>query len=101
MLWWFGAKVLALTLAVPVIAWGHLRDKATKARRDPFCLHCGWTLNGLPQEGNCPECGRAFKMQVVEMFRRDPAWVIAYWRSAHKPPPVDLFNAAHPDSTVG
>jgi len=34
-------------------------------------------------------------MRVVEMFRRDPQWVIAYWRNSGKPPPVELFEATH------
>ena len=94
---WLGMKTLVLTLAVPVLAWGHLRQRAIQARTDDFCSHCGWTLQGLPEEGRCPECGRPYRIKIVRMFRRDPQWVIAYWQSSGKPPPQDVFEKHHPD----
>lgn len=27
----------------------------------PYCAECGYELTGLPAEGECPECGTAFK----------------------------------------
>ena len=92
---WVGLKVLLLTILAPVAMWEHLRHKVIRARADPFCIHCGWTLRGLPDEGNCPECGRTYSMKVVQMFRQDPQWVIAYWRSSGKPPGAEVFNAQH------
>lgn len=28
-----------------------------RRRTDPHCSHCGFSLQGLPQDGKCPECG--------------------------------------------
>lgn len=92
---WVGLKVPLLTSVAILAVWEHLRHKAIRARDDPFCIHCGWTLRGLPDEGNCPECGRKYSMKVVQMFRQDPQWVIAYWRSSGKPPGVEVFDAQH------
>ena len=92
---WVGLKLLLLTILAPVATWEHLRHKAIRGRADLFCIHCGWTLRGLPDEGNCPECGRTYSMRVVQMFRQDPQWVIAYWRSSGKPPGGEEFDAQH------
>ena len=93
--WWIVFRLFLVVTPIPLLFLDYFRFKAIRARTDPFCIHCGYTLQGLPQEGTCPECGRRYRMPVVEMFRRDPQWVIAYWRNAGKPPPVDLFDAAH------
>ena len=99
-LFYMGIKLLVLTLLLPVLAWDHYRQRAIRARPDPFCPHCGWTLTGLPQEGRCPECGEPYRAAVVEMYRRDPQWVRAYWEFDRRPPPVRAFNAAHPQSPL-
>ncbi len=31
-----------------------------RPRTDPHCGHCGFSLQGLPGEGKCPECGTAY-----------------------------------------
>jgi len=90
-----GGQLLFLVLAVPLFFWENLRDRLIRLRTDPFCIHCGWTLAGLPEEGRCPECGEPYRLNVVEMFRQDPQWVIAYWKFAGKAPTVELFNSRH------
>jgi hypothetical protein len=52
---------LVLTLLVPVLTWDHFRQRAIRARADPFCPHCGGTLIGLPGEGRCPGCGAQYR----------------------------------------
>ena len=39
---------------------------------------------------------QAYRMKIVEMYRRDPQWVRAYWQFDGRPPSVDAFNRAHP-----
>lgn len=85
-LFWLELKLILLTVAVPVVFWEHYRNRLIRARSDPFCVHCGWTLVGLPDEGKCPECGRPYRMKVVTMFRADPRWVMSYWTFAGRPP---------------
>src|SRR3954447_19578537 len=41
---------------------------------DVLCESCGYTLNGLPEGGNCPECGQPIVRSTVEDRREPPAW---------------------------
>jgi len=41
---------------------------------DVLCEKCGYTLNGLPATGRCPECGAEIDLSVSRRFRRDPPW---------------------------
>jgi hypothetical protein len=93
---WLGVRILLLWLIVPFVAWGHLRLKAMHRRPDPYCVHCGYTLLGMPEEGKCPECGKPFRMKVIDMFRRDPQWVMAWWRFNGRPPSIESFESGHP-----
>lgn len=43
------------------------------AESDLLCEGCGYTLNGLPREGNCPECGRPIVQSIGE-HRVLPVW---------------------------
>lgn len=92
---WLGIRIVTAWVILPPIAWGSLRRKVMRLRADPYCPHCGYTLIGLPEEGKCPECGRPFRMTVVEMFRRDPQWVMAWWRLSGRPPTVERFEQGH------
>jgi hypothetical protein len=41
---------------------------------DLLCENCGYMLNGLPADGNCPECGSTIDLSVSERFRQPSAW---------------------------
>jgi len=62
--------------------------EAVRLRRDPFCIHCGYNLNGLPDGHRCPECGRPYSWAVIAEYRKDPNWFIQRWRERRKLPEV-------------
>jgi hypothetical protein len=76
MFWWFGFKGIIWALAVPVVLLADVVRRATSARKDPFCIHCGYALTGLAEQGRCPECGSGYSRQLIEEYRRYPAWFI-------------------------
>jgi hypothetical protein len=44
------------------------------AETDVLCEGCGYTLNGLPETSNCPECGRPIAQSVDPSLRAPPVW---------------------------
>lgn len=57
------------------------------ADTDLLCERCGYRLNGLPDSGNCPECGTPVADSTIASPRRLPAWedpsvgsVLQRWR---------------------
>ena len=58
----------ALGMMIPPLAWYIAMDVWAEARvRRPFdaaegrlCTECGYSLRGLGDDGDCPECGTAF-----------------------------------------
>src|SRR2546430_16884981 len=42
--------------------------------RSTLCEGCGYTLDGLPDESNCPECGRPISESTSLERRRLPEW---------------------------
>lgn len=71
-----GAKVLVFSVACAVALAGYVMRRAARARREPFCIHCGYNLSGLPDHHRCPECGAAYSWKVIAEYRRDPQWFI-------------------------
>ena len=43
------------------------------AESDILCEGCGYTLNGLPEDGRCPECGKPVA-ESIDAARTAPAW---------------------------
>ena len=41
---------------------------------DLLCEQCGYTLNGLSETGNCPECGTPVAFSTSQTGRTLPAW---------------------------
>jgi len=90
---YLGIKFTALAVAIPVALSGWAIRSAVRARRDPFCIHCGQCLLGLPAVYTCPECGRPYDVAMVEEYRRDPQWFVQRWRMQYALP-------AAPDAQV-
>ncbi|MBV8781632.1 MAG: hypothetical protein JO353_09560 [Phycisphaerae bacterium] len=44
------------------------------AESDLLCEFCGYTLNGLPANGNCPECGNPVELSDSATPRVPSAW---------------------------
>src|SRR5205809_126206 len=54
------------------------------AETDLLCEGCGYTLNGLPQCGNCPECGKPISESIGGQ-RVPPDWERAHdWRQRNR-----------------
>jgi len=47
------------------------------AEHDLLCEGCGYTLNGLPDYSNCPECGKPIAESTGVGRREPPAWETA------------------------
>jgi len=89
--WW---KLIVFTVAIPIGALLKSAKKIVAARKDPFCIHCGYGLTGLPDNYTCPECGRAYRFSVIEEYRRDPQWFIERYRKHQGMPMRDVpFDA--------
>ena len=43
------------------------------AESDLLCEGCGYTLSGLPEHSNCPECGKPIA-ESARLHRTGPAW---------------------------
>ena len=39
-----------------------------------MCETCGYTLDGLTDDGNCPECGQSVRLSRLDDGRTAPAW---------------------------
>ena len=57
--------------AIPIIRKGRF-ERVVRALGYEVCLHCGYSLWGLPEQHTCPECGTAYSK---DMLRREwPLW---------------------------
>lgn len=89
-----GFKLLLLVIAIAASLAGIGIRAAAKARTEPFCIHCGYNLTGLPDAYRCPECGRSYTWPAINEYRRDPQWFIErYYLSKRLPPPAAPFAA--------
>jgi hypothetical protein len=58
------------------------------AETDLLCEGCGYTLNGLPESGNCPECGKPIAESIGSQ-RILPAWEVqsdrrSFWATTYQ-----------------
>jgi hypothetical protein len=83
--------LLALGGGITIVLWA-VRN-AINTRTDLFCIHCGYNLDGLTDEGTCPECGRNFKHKIIREFKKDPHFFIARWKAVQTAPKATPFSA--------
>jgi hypothetical protein len=93
-LWLTGGKLPLLMLGGAFGIVGTAIRSIVRTRKDPFCIHCGYSLTGLPDGHNCPECGRPFSLQLIDEYRRDPQWFVKRYRNRGDIPIADApFDA--------
>jgi len=80
-LWGLKLWILLVGAGVAMVVRGI--QLAAKTRREPFCVHCGYSLLGLPDHHRCPECGRPYSFELIDEYRKDPAWFVERWKIAH------------------
>lgn len=86
-------KVLTLAIGgiVSIVIWAI--KNVVKARKDDFCIHCGYSVVGLGEEGQCPECGRHFSLLLIHEYRKDPHFFVDRWRALKDAPRPEPFLA--------
>jgi len=82
-----GIHLVLPTAAIAISLAAYVLRVAVRARREPFCIHCGYNLTGLPDNYRCPECGRPYSWRVIDEYRRDPHWFVERWRAQRRLPP--------------
>jgi len=46
--------------------------KSRIRREPPFCIRCGYSLRGLPDNHRCPECGSPYDLGDCRLYQQDP-----------------------------
>lgn len=89
-------KPIIMMVAIPILISLSAMGSAMRARPDPFCIHCGYSLQGLPDHYPCPECGRPNCLRLIDEYRRDPAWFVARCRNRLSLPSTHVPFSAGP-----
>lgn len=70
---WFVVSIVAILL-VQRSALRIVRQANSQDGRG--CPRCGFDLSGLPELGQCPECGRWYKIEDVQrQWEEAEAWI--------------------------
>jgi hypothetical protein len=85
MMWIGWIKLIVAVIALPFVLSTYVFAKAMKFRHEPFCIHCGHTLMGLPDNHRCPECGRRYRFAIIEAYRSDPESFVYRWKAQQMP----------------
>ncbi|MGH7180215.1 MAG: hypothetical protein ACREJC_22745 [Tepidisphaeraceae bacterium] len=87
-------KLIVILVGIPTALALRSMRTVVQRRTEPFCIHCGYALIGLPDGQRCPECGRQFSHAIIDEYRRDPRWFIKRWKMHHQLPRADVpFSA--------
>lgn len=101
--WW---KLAILAVGLSLTAGVKAARDALRARPDPFCIHCGYSVVGLPDHHNCPECGEQFDLSVIAEYKQDPHAFIERYKQTGKLPtkehvPFEAGQVSSPKSADG
>jgi hypothetical protein len=86
-LWW---KLLVPAVVIPAAYAISIAAHSIRQRKEPFCIHCGYDLSGLPDNHTCPECGESYSHRIIDEYRRDPNWFIERYRKRNDIPVRDV-----------
>jgi hypothetical protein len=89
-------KIWALAIGTAAAILGHAMATCIKRRMDPFCIHCGYTLQGLVANGTCSECGRPFVAGLSDEYKKDPHFFRERVRQLRKHPQTVWIHAGKP-----
>jgi hypothetical protein len=84
-----GWKLIIFAVALPLAAFANAARNVVGNRKDPFCIHCGYSLVGLPDNHRCPECGQPYQWQLIDEYRRDPGFFVQRHKAVRTLPPPD------------
>ena len=93
-IWMLGTKLAAVSILIPIVLLIEVVRICAAVRKDPFCIHCGYSLEGLADNHRCPECGRPYSFAMIAEYRRDPHWFIRRYHMRHNLPAADAPFAA-------
>jgi hypothetical protein len=79
--WWWRWEWAVLLLMGAVGGVVGVIRQAIKVREEPFCIHCGYSVEGLPDHHLCPECGRKYSLELIRVYQQDPRWFIQCWEN--------------------
>ena len=91
--WW---KLVLILVALPTGAAVATAARAIRRRAEPFCIHCGYDLTGMPDDYHCPECGAHYTHRLIDEYRRDPHWFVQRYKRRGDIPTRDAPFAAGP-----
>ncbi len=80
-------KLALLLIGAGISLIGYVTRRLVRLRRDLFCIHCGYTVEGLEPIGRCPECGRWYHAAVIEEYKKDHRFFQARYRAIRRLPP--------------
>lgn len=97
----FKVWLTASAVVVSIVLWAIRR--VVRTRRDFFCIHCGYSIEGLASRGTCPECGHSFDRALTAEYRKDPMFFAHRVRAVKSAPTFTPFVAgtgkSAPDGT--